>query len=239
MIVPLVNYSVRGFLWYQGESNVPRYSTYSDKMVAMVNLWRSRWGDDNLPFYYAEIAPFNYASNRLDLTESQMKAALLREQQKLVMGKLKNVGMVCTNDLVYPYERNEVHPSNKEEIANRFSYWALNKVYGFGDAVPAIGPQFKSMSIEGKKAFLKFADAEGDCFVSSKGDIEGFEIAGADSVFYPARVTKERFFTRELTVFSDKVDQPVAVRYCFRNFLLGNVTNAYGLPLIPFRTDDW
>jgi sialate O-acetylesterase len=239
MIAPLVNYSIRGFLWYQGESNVPRYSTYADKMVALVKFWRKLWGNDNMPFFYAEIAPYNYAANRMDMSEAQIDAALLREQQAKVMEMIKNVGMVCTNDLVFPYEQNEIHPSNKPEVAKRFAYWALRMTYGFGDAVSVMGPRYKSMRIENGKAVLSFTLSEPEGFFGSKGEITGFEIAGNDRVFYPAKAVKVFPFAKELTVSSEKVPEPVAVRYCFRNWLLGNVCNVFGLPLIPFRTDDW
>ncbi len=234
MLTPLFNYAVRGFLWYQGESNVPRYSTYADKMVTMINLWRSKWGDNNLPFFYAEIAPYNYAANRLDLTKEQTKAALLREQQKNVMSRIDNVGMVCTNDLVFPFEENEIHPSNKADVAQRFAYWAMSKVYGGGDAISVLGPQYKSVKFDGAKAILSFEGA-----FSIKGEITGFEMAGADSLFHPATAAKENPFSRNLVITSDKVDKPLAVRYCFRNFKLGNVTNAFGQPMVPFRTDNW
>ena len=239
MIAPLINYSLRGFLWYQGESNVPRYSTYADKMVALVKFWRKLWGNDNMPFFYAEIAPYNYAANRMDMSEAQIDAALLREQQAKVMEMIKNVGMVCTNDLVFPYEQNEIHPSNKPEVAKRFAYWALRMTYGFGDAVSVMGPRYKSMRIENGKTVLSFTLSEPEGFFGSKGEITGFEIAGNDRVFYPAMAVKVFPFAKELTVSSEKVPEPVAVRYCFRNWLLGNVCNVYGLPLIPFRTDDW
>jgi sialate O-acetylesterase len=238
MIAPLVNYSIRGFLWYQGESNVPRFSTYADKMVALIKFWRTLWADNNMPFFYAEIAPYNYAANRLDLTEAQINAALLREQQARVMGMINNVGMVCTNDLVYPYERDEVHPSNKLEVAKRFSYWALHNTYGFGDALSVIGPQYKSMKVDKEKAILSFDGVDGEG-IMIKGDISGFEIAGSDKVFYPARAVKAFPNVTQLSVFSDKVTEPVAVRYCFKNFSIGNVCNVYGQPMIPFRTDNW
>jgi sialate O-acetylesterase len=238
MIAPLVNFSVKGFLWYQGESNIKRYPTYADKMVAMIKLWRALWGDNKLPFFYAEIAPFNYASNRIDITKEQINAALLREQQKKVMTMIDNVGMVCTNDLVFPYERNEIHPSNKPEVAKRFSYWAINCVYGGVNSISAIGPQFKSMKIDGNKALLTFDDNDGG-FVTSREEMTGFEIAGSDSIFYTAKAIKENPFSKNLVITSEKVDIPVAVRYCFRNFLLGNVTNSFGQPMVPFRTDNW
>jgi sialate O-acetylesterase len=238
MIAPLVNYSLRGFIWYQGESNVPRFSTYADKMVALIKFWRTLWANDNMPFFYAEIAPYNYAANHLDLTEAQINAALLREKQAHVMEMINNVGMVCTNDLVFPYEREEIHPSNKLEVAKRFSYWALHNTYEFSDALSVIGPQYKSMKVENGRAILSFTGVDGEG-ITIKGDISGFEIAGNDHVFYPAKAIKEFPKVTELTVFSDKVTEPVAVRYCFKNFSIGNVSNVYGQPMVPFRTDNW
>jgi sialate O-acetylesterase len=238
MIYPLLNFQVRGFLWYQGETNVVRPSTYAAKMVAMIGLWRTKWGNDSLPFYYAEIAPYNYAANQMDLTETQTMAALLREQQYKVMSMTDNTGMVCTNDLVYPFERNEIHPSNKQEVAIRFTFWALHNAYGYND-VPANGPQFKSMRIDGDKAALLFENEGVECAVRSEGNIEGFEIAGRDRVFYPAVASRGRGYSREVVVSSEKVPEPVAVRYCFRNFMPGNAKGVNGLPLIPFRTDAW
>lgn len=238
MIAPLINYSLRGFLWYQGESNVPRYSTYADKMVALIKFWRTLWADSNMPFFYTEIAPYNYAANRLDLTEAQINAALLREQQARVMDMISNVGMVCTNDLVSPFEREEIHPSNKPEVARRLSYWALRDTYGFGEALSAIGPRYKSVKIENGKAILVFSGVDGSG-LTIKGDVLGFEIAGSDHVFYPAKASKVFPNVTQLSVFSEKVIEPVAVRYCFKNFLIGNVSNVYGQPLVPFRTDNW
>jgi sialate O-acetylesterase len=238
MIAPLINYSIRGFIWYQGESNVPRYSTYADKMVALIKFWRTLWANDNMPFFYTEIAPYNYAANRLDLTEAQINAALLREQQARVMDMINNVGMVCTNDLVSPYEREEIHPSNKPEVARRFSYWALRNAYGFGEALSVIGPRYKSVKIENGKAILAFSGVDGSG-LTIKGDVFGFEIAGSDHMFYPAKASKGFPNVTQLSVSSDKVTEPVAVRYCFKNFLVGNVSNVYGQPLVPFRTDNW
>jgi sialate O-acetylesterase len=207
-------------------------------MMALIKFWRTLWTDNNMPFFYAEIAPYNYAANRLDLTEAQINAALLREQQARVMGMINNVGMVCTNDLVYPYERDEIHPSTKLEVAKRFSYWALHNTYGFGDALSVIGPQYKSMKVDKGRAILSFTGVDGEG-ITIKGDIFGFEIAGSDHVFYPARAIKVFPNVTQLTVFSDKVTEPVAVRYCFKNFSIGNVSNVYGQPMVPFRTDNW
>lgn len=238
MIAPLVNYSVRGFVWYQGESNVPRYSTYADKMVTLIKFWRKLWNNDNMPFFYAEIAPYNYAANRLDRSEAQINAALLREKQADVMEMINNVGMVCTNDLVFPYERDEIHPSNKPEVARRFAYWALNDAYGYKGVLSVIGPRYKSMKIENGKAILSFSGIDGEG-LTVKGEITGFEIAGNDRIFYPAKAAKVFPNVTDLVISSDQVTEPVAVRYCFRNFSVGNVGNVYGQPMVPFRTDDW
>jgi sialate O-acetylesterase len=238
MIAPLVNYSLRGFIWYQGESNVPRYSTYADKMVTLIKFWRKLWNNDSIPFFYAEIAPYNYAANRLDRSEAQINAALLREKQADVMEMINNVGMVCTNDLVFPYERDEIHPSNKPEVARRFAYWALHDTYGYNGALSVIGPRYKSMKIENGKAILSFTGIEGEG-LTVKGEITGFEVAGNDRIFYPAKALKVFPNVTNLVVSCDQVTEPVAVRYCFRNFSVGNVGNVYGQPMVPFRTDDW
>lgn len=238
MIAPVVNYSVRGFIWYQGESNVPRYSTYADKMVTLVKFWRKLWNNDNMPFYYAEIAPYNYAANRLDRTEAQINAALLREKQADVMELINNVGMICTNDLVLPSERNEIHPTNKPEVARRFAYWALSDIYGYKGALSVIGPRYKSMKIENGKAILSFSGVDGEG-LTVNGEITGFEIAGNDRIFHPAKALKAFPNMTDLVVSSDQVAEPVAVRYCFRNFQVGNVGNVFGQPMVPFRTDDW
>lgn len=239
MIAPLTNFSLRGFIWYQGESNVPRHSTYADKMVSLIKFWRKLWGNDNMPFFYAEIAPYDYRANRMDMSEAQIDAALLREQQAKVMKMIENTGMVCTNDLVYPYERTEIHPGNKPELAKRFAYWALRNTYGYGDAIPVMGPQFKEMKIQNGKAVVSFTVSETGGFIATPSEIQGFEIAGSDRVFYPAKAVKRSPFSRDLTVSSDEVTDPVAVRYCFRNWLPGNVSSVFGLPLVPFRTDSW
>ncbi len=239
MIAPLTNFSLRGFIWYQGESNVPRHSTYADKMVSLIKSWRKIWSNDNMPFFYAEIAPYDYRVNRMDMSEAQIDAALLREQQARVMDMIDNTGMVCTNDLVFPYERTEIHPSNKPEVARRFAYWALHTAYEYGDAIPVYGPRFKDLKIQNGKAIVSFTVSESGGFITTHGEIQGFEIAGSDRVFYPAKAVKQFPFSRDITLSSDAVSEPVAVRYCFRNWLIGNVSSVFGLPLVPFRTDKW
>lgn len=143
--------------------------------------------------------------------------------------------MVCTNDLVYAYEKSQIHPCQKEEVGKRLAYLALNKTYQYG-SIACEYPSYWNMSIQSDTVELIFHHA--DEGLSPWKDIKGFEIAGADKVFYPAVavLVPEK---KTIRVHSDKVKHPVAVRYCFHNFQPGNLKNHRGMPVIPFRTDHW
>ena len=212
MLRPVAGYTVRGFLWYQGESNVGRYMDYAARLSDMVSLWRGLWGRDDLPFYYVEIAPFEYGNG---------KSPYLREAQCRAQELIPNSGMICTNDLVEPYEFCNVHPKNKRDVGYRLAFMALNKTYG--------------MEIRDGKAHVRFKYM--DQGFNRMADIRGFEICGADKVFYPADAVVENQFA--LVVSSEKVPEPVAVRYCFRDFQPGNLADTRELPVVPFRTDDF
>ena len=231
MIYPLHNFAVKGFCWYQGCTNVGRSTYYAEKMVAMIDHWRDLWGGDRKPFYYVEIAPVENGEQNVD-------CALVREQQARVMEMTDNVGMVSTNDLVYDYERWNVHPSQKEPIAQRLAYWALSRDYGYGDAIKTIGPRYKSMEVlEGGVVRLSFDGS--DCGFLVKGEIEGFELAGADGKFHPARAERRRPDPTVLYVSAYAVGEPKYVRYNFKNCSIGHLWDAFGQPVIPFRTDDF
>lgn len=227
MLHPACNYTIKGFIWYQGESNVgvPDYSTH---FIDMIHLWRKMWQAGDLPFYYVEIAPFNYQGHQDE------RAPYLREEQYKIQNVLPNCGMISTNDLVEPYEANNVHPRNKEEIGKRLSYLALNNTYN-KKSIPCRGPEYKAMEIKGNKILLTFHNV-GIGFSRSQ-DIKGFEIAGADSVFH--LVDHIELKSDGLLVSSQQVSQPVAVRYCFKDFQTGNMGGEGELPMVPFRTDNW
>lgn len=142
--------------------------------------------------------------------------------------------MISTNDLVEPYEIKNVHPKNKTDVGKRLAYMALSKTYHV-PGIEACGPVYKSMEVKGGAAILSFDHAE-EGFNRLSG-MDGFEVAGNDKVFYPAKA--EVFNNSQIKVTCDKVAQPVAVRYCFRDFQPGNVANLRELPLYPFRTDNW
>ena len=228
MLKPLVNYTIKGFLWYQGESNVGRHQTYADRLATMVKLWREEWGLGELPFYFVEIAPFEYGE--------EDAAAYLREAQFNAQRLIPNSGMISTNDLVEDYERKNIHPKNKTKVGERLCYMALANTYGFKNSVWCYGPSYKSMEINEGKAYISFDHAQ-EGFSREEGII-GFEMAGADKIFYPAEAKAD--FNKKIVVVScDKVKEPAAVRYCFRNFLIGNLYNHRELPVVPFRTDNW
>ncbi len=225
MLKPLQNYTIKGFLWYQGESNVG-HPDYAERLKTMVDLWRSEWGLGELPFYFVEIAPFG--------SYEGTGSAFLREQQFKAQSIISNSALISTNDLVEPYEAKNIHPKNKTDVGKRLAYLALAKTYGV-KGIAATGPSYKSMEVKDGSVILSFNNAE-DGF-SRLSDMQGFEVAGSDKVFYPAKA--EVYNNLQIKVTCDKVAAPVAVRYCFRDFQPGNVAGMRELPLFPFRTDNW
>lgn len=219
MIAPLTNFNIAGVTWYQGENNTDAASTYKQLFTAMIDGWRRAW-NKNLPFYYVQIAPFKY--------RAQNRGALLREAQLQSMHH-PNTGMVVTTDLVT--DLNDVHPANKHDVGLRLANWALAETY-HKEGISYKSPLFKAMVIKNNKALLTFDQA---VMVKGKTVNEIF-IAGEDMVFYPAEVSIKN---NTVTVWSSQVKAPMAVRYCFSNTAIGNLFNKEGLPVSPFRTDDW
>lgn len=228
MLYPLRNYTVRGFLWYQGESNVGRHSTYAARLATLVSLWREMWGQGELPFYIVEIAPYIYGGDGT-------AAARLREAQQKAAAEIPGSGIITTNDLVYSYEDTQIHPCQKEEVGQRLAYLALNRTYGFSSIV-CEGPVFRSMEIKGNEAYLYFDND--DSGFSPWYDIKGFEIAAEDKVFHEAEA-KVIPGKKCVVVSSQHVQNPAAVRYCFKDFCPGNLTGSRNFPAFPFRTDNW
>ncbi|WP_352422824.1 sialate O-acetylesterase [Proteiniphilum sp.] len=227
MIHPLTHYIVKGFIWYQGESNVGAHQVYAERLYNMVTLWRKQWNNPELPFYYVEIAPYAYGNG------DDSSAAYLREAQFKAQKLIPHSGMISTNDLVEPYELTNIHPRNKTDVGKRLAFMALNQTYGY-DRVVARGPEYNSMEIRDGKVILSFDHAR-EGFNRTDG-IEGFEIAAEDGQFLPAvAVVRDG----KVEVFREGVDKPVAVRYCFRNFQTGNFAGTRELPVVPFRTDSF
>ncbi|MCF0202291.1 MAG: 9-O-acetylesterase [Bacteroidaceae bacterium] len=224
---PIINYTVSGIIFYQGCSNVgDAGNKYSDNLATLVNQWREQFRQPNLPFYFVQIAP--YWNDDLNGTAG----ALLREQQKRAQTIIPNSALICTNDLVYSYETKQIHPTMKRQVGERLAYNALVKKYGQTGFL-CESPEVDSYTFSGDT-----------CIVTLKNDynaisrfegIQGFELAGEDRQFYKAVAYHD--YTKGIVITSTQVKKPVAVRYCFRNFLIGNVANRAMLPLFPFRSD--
>ena len=234
---PILNYTVKGIIYYQGCSNVgDPAGQYTERLKLLVEQLRRDFKEGDIPFYFVEIAPYVYGDG-IDGTSG----AKLREQQFNATKVIPNSGMVSTNDLVFPYEKGQIHPAQKQQVGERLAYLALNKTYGFKTVI-CDAMTYKDMIIQDDKAYLAFDNmSEG---YNRWEDIEGFEIAGEDKVFHKATAVK--FWApgndprnERIAVSSPEVKAPVAVRYCFKNFQIGNFGNQGGLPLVPFRTDNW
>ena len=226
---PILKYTVKGIIFYQGCSNVgDPAGQYTKRLNDLVSQWRRDFKLGDIPFYFVQIAPYFNSDVNGDWGPK------LREQQFNASKIIPNSGIVCTDDLVYPYESQQIHPSQKQQVGERLALQALNKTYGMKD-IWCESAEFKDMKISNDTCYINLKnDYNG---ISRYEDIHGFEVAGADKVFHKANASY--YWTKGLIVTSPEVKTPVAVRYAFRNWGYGNVKNAALLPLFPFRTDNW
>jgi sialate O-acetylesterase len=226
MVKPLQNYAIKGFLWYQGESNIG-HPDYALRKAKMVEIWRAEWGLGELPFYSVEIAPYK------GYGDDNLIGALLREEQFKSQALIPNSLLISTNDLVPLSEATNIHPRHKREVGQRLAAAALANTYGV-KGIADRGPVYKSMEVRENRIVLTFDNAQMGYY--NAANVEGFEIAGADKKFYPAEVSA---FGPMVIVSSPSVATPVAVRYGFKNYQPGTLKNLSGFPAYPFRTDDW
>lgn len=224
MIAPLVGLNVKAIFWYQGESNVGTWAGYDKLMKVMVNSWRTAW-NEQLPFYFVQIAPYTY-NNKVPM------AALLREQQSKTALELSKAGMVVITDLVDNIK--DIHPSQKKEVANRLSRMALAEIYG-KPLVDYKSPIYKNYRIIGNKIEITFHNLTGNLRIRGN-ELSEIYISGEDHVFHKAaaQVKKDK-----LIVYSKDVSKPIAVRFGFTETAMPNLFTEKGLPVSPFRTDDW
>jgi sialate O-acetylesterase len=233
---PILNYTVKGILFYQGCSNVgDPGDQYAQRLKLLVEQWRSQFKLGDIPFYFVQIAPYDSGDKKGTWN------ALLQEQQFKASKIIPNSGLVCTNDCVYPYEGTQIHPTQKQKVGQRLAFLALNKTYGM-DKIVCESPSYKDMKVKNDTVMIHLDNLNGG--FSRFTDIKGFEVAGDDRVFHEAKAQHfwqpgGGYWDECLVVTCPTVQKPVAVRYCFRNWLLGNLANQGGLPLFPFRTDEW
>ncbi len=226
MIAPFVGYGIKGFLWYQGESNRHEPAKYANLFAGMVSSWRSLWHTpDTLPFYYVQIAPYG----NKDTTRSVRG---IREAQMNAMKMIPNSGMAITMDIG---DDVHIHPPYKKEVSERLLYWALSNTYHM-KGISYCGPIYKSMKIAANKINVSFDFAEYG-LTTFGNELENFEMAGEDKLFYKAKAVIKEDGT--IDVSCDSVSKPVAVRYAYKDYVKGELFNTAGLPASSFRTDNW
>ena len=226
MIAPLIPYGIQGAIWYQGESNAGRAYQYRTLFPAMIKNWRKDWGQGQFPFLFVQLA--NFMDTKPEPDESSW--AELREAQTMTLA-LPNTGMAVIIDIG---EADDIHPKNKQDVGKRLALWALAETYG--NKLVYSGPIYKSMKVDGSSIVLKFDHIGGGLVAKGGEELKGFSIAGADRKFVWADAKIEG---DKVVVSSDKVSEPVAVRYAWADNPVCNLYNAEGLPASPFRTDDW
>ncbi len=227
MVNPTLGYGMKGVVWYQGESNSGRAWEHAQLFPLLIEQWRKEWNQGDLSFYWVQLADFM----KEDAQPGESAWAELRETQTKTLS-LPNTGQAVIIDLG---EGKDIHPKNKHDVAARLVRWALAKDYGI--KIPHRSPEFKSMELIGNKAVLTM-----DCFGSALRtfDVEeakGFAVCGEDRQWQWAKgkvLGKDK-----VEVSCDAVANPVAVRYAWANNPVCNVTSSEGLPLTPFRTDDF
>ena len=227
MVRPYRNYQVKGFVWYQGEGNVGRSATYAQKLQDLAYLWRFTFENPELPIYVVEIAPHTYD----DITGP----AKIREAQFIATHALANAGIVSTNDLVPDSESTCIHPSIKQPIGERLGELALLETYHY-DTIQAQSPSFNHIEIYYDSVIIFFDHAYQG--LQHEGAIIGFELGDTLHEFHPvyAKIGQEK---NTIIIPLENGASYHALRYCFKNYQVGNVKNSAGLPLIPFRTDQW
>lgn len=224
MVKPIEGYGIKGFCWYQGESNRGEPEKYTQLSKTMIDLWRNKWGNEELPFYFVQIAPFGY---------NNMNSAFLREAQLKCMQEVKNTGMAVTMDIG---DCLSIHPPEKKKVADRLAYWALSKDYGF-KGIETRGPEYQKMEVMDDGKVKLYFDYTTRGLTSFGKELNGFEIAGEDRKFVEAKVKINR--DKTISVWADEVKEPKSVRYAFYNCIHGSLFNTEGLPASSFRTDDW
>lgn len=226
MVHPLVPFGIRGAIWYQGESNRGQGVGYEQRMHALINGWRSVWGQGDFPFLFVQLAPFKYV--KPPMTDPNYLLPQVWEAQTKVLA-MKNTGMAVTTDIT---NLDDIHPKNKQDVGKRLALWALAKTYGKSDLVYS-GPLYKSMKVEGHKIRIEFDHIGGGLKSRDGKPLSWFTIAGKTGDFVDAKAEIEG---NTVVVSSDGIPEPAAVRFGWSELAEPNLMNAEGLPAGPFRT---
>ena len=232
IIHPLMKLSVRGILWYQGESNAGDIRGYAHLNKSMIDSWRKEFGQGLLPFYFVQMTPYNWDKDKPKQDPAANRYARFRETQSSILSH-PATGMVCTMDVGEP---NDIHPINKRPVGERLAALALSNDYG--RKVVHSGPVFRDMKVKAEKVRIRFdsKSVSGGLTTSDGQAPRHFFLSGADSVLRPATSSMRG---RQIILRAEGVARPVAVRYAFTNYPVTNLQNKEGWPAFPFRTDNW
>jgi sialate O-acetylesterase len=226
MIAPLLNYRIKGVIWYQGESNTGKPQEYQKLFPALIADWRAKWNQADLPFLYVQLANFMEVKDQ----PSESNWAELREAQLKTLS-VPNTAMAVITDIG---EWNDIHPLNKEDVGKRLALAAQKVAYG-DEKVVYSGPVYQSMKIEGNKIILTFTNIGGGLVAKGNGELKYFAIAGADKKFVWAKAKIEG---DQVVVWNDDITNPKSVRYAWADNPEGaSLYNKEGLPASPFRSD--
>jgi len=231
MINPIVGLTIKGVIWYQGETNYDRADSYASMFSTMIKGWRKNWNQkDTIPFYYCQIAPFDY-SVFTEKGKEVINSAYLREAQAKVELQVPKTGMAVLLDAGL---EKGIHPVKKQIAGERLALLALTKTYGI-KGVTGESPYFKGIEIQGDTVIVSFERAP-MWIVAKNFESKLFTVAGEDKVFHPAKAWIVR---SKMYVKSEAVKKPVAVRYAFENYVEGDLFSTEGLPVSSFRSDNW
>lgn len=225
MIAPILSYTIRGTIWYQGESNASEYEEYRSLFPALISNWRRRWGQGNFPFLFVQLSSYNPSPAEPAVSDW----AFLREAQTMTL-QLPNTGMAVTIDVG---DRYDIHPKQKKQVGERLAANAFVLVYGYKNEVPA-GPLYKTAVVKGNTVLLSFSN-QGRGLMQKGTALSGFTIAGKDKKFVPAKATIKGNL---VVVSAAEIAAPLYVRYAWANAPMdANLYNKEGFPASPFRTD--
>ena len=232
MLHPVIGYTIKGAIWYQGETNYINSKNYTDRFSTMVKEWRNLWGQGDFPFYYTQIAPFDYAVfHKNEKFKEVYSSAYLREAQLKALKVIPNSNMAVLMDIA---NKTNIHPPNKKVGGERLAYIALSEQYGI-KGIGYMPPVMHGIEIKDSLLIVSFDNIP--MGITSFGkEVSCFEIAGEDHIFYPA---KAKVRSKSVVLSSSDVEKPVAVRYAFKDFVVGQLFSTEGIPVPSFRSDNW
>ncbi|MBM3881685.1 MAG: sialate O-acetylesterase [Verrucomicrobia bacterium] len=234
MIAPLLPYGIRGAIWYQGESNAGRAFQYRRLFADMIRNWRSDWGQGDFPFLAVQLAPWDKNRKRalgeITAAPGESDWAELREAQGFAAKLLPEVGLAVITDVG---DKDDIHPAKKQPVGERLALAA--RVIAYGERIHGLSPTFRSVRFDGPRAIIRFQHAA-DGLEARGGELTGFAIASADRKFVWAKAVVQG---NRVVVSSPSVPEPAAVRFGWADYPVINLFSKGGLPVSPFRTDDF